>query len=106
MNEKMSVEVNSLKDFVNTTKENLMLEMKEVSEFSQGLEEAVNHTIEKKFKREKLRMGVQNPGTDILATEGSSNMKKMMIMKADKVDIEKIYEIKSDKVDTNNMLEV
>ena len=29
-----------------------------------------------------------------------------MIMKADKVDIEKIYEIKSDKVDTNNMLEV
>jgi hypothetical protein len=29
-----------------------------------------------------------------------------MIMKADKVDIEKIYEIKSDKVETNNMLEV
>jgi hypothetical protein len=32
--------------------------MKEISDFSQGLEEAVNITIEKKFKREKLRMGV------------------------------------------------
>jgi hypothetical protein len=66
----------------------------------------VNNTIEKKFKREKLRMGVQNPGTDILSSDGTSNLKKLMIMKADKVDIEKIYEIKSDKVDTNNMLEV
>ena len=51
-------------------------------------------------------MGVQNPGTDILSSDGTSNLKKLMIMKADKVDIEKIYEIKSDKVDTNNMLEV
>jgi hypothetical protein len=51
-------------------------------------------------------MGVQSPGTDILASDGGSNIKKLMIMKADKVDIEKIYEIKSDKVDTNNMLEV
>jgi hypothetical protein len=33
-------------------------------------------------------------------------MKKLMIMKADKIDIEKIYEIKSNKCDTDNMLEV
>jgi hypothetical protein len=51
-------------------------------------------------------MGVQSPNTDILASDGGSNIKKLMIMKADKVDIEKIYEIKSDKIDTNNMLEV
>ena len=80
--------------------------MKDISVFASRLEESVNHTIEKKFKREKLRMGVQSPNTDILASDGSSNIKKLMIMKADKVDIEKIYEIKSDKVDTNNMLEV
>lgn len=30
----------------------------------------------------------------------------MLIMKADKIDIEKIYEIKSNKTDTDNMLEV
>ena len=80
--------------------------MKEISEFAQRLEDSVNNTIEKKFKREKLRMGVQSPNTDILASDGGSNLKKLMIMKADKVDIEKMYEIKSDKIDTNNMLEV
>jgi hypothetical protein len=30
----------------------------------------------------------------------------MLVMKADKVDIEKMYEIKSNKVDTENMLDV
>ena len=70
------------------------------------MEESVNHTIEKKFKREKMRMGVQNPGTDILSPDGGANIKKLMVMKADKIDIEKMYEIKSNKCDTDNMLEV
>ena len=105
-NNHVEKEISDLTKFVNNTKENLLVEMKQISDFAQGLEESVNNTIEKKFKREKLRMGVQNPGTDILSSDGTSNLKKLMIMKADKVDIEKIYEIKSDKVDTNNMLEV
>lgn len=62
--------------------------------------------IEKKFKREKLKMGVSNPNTDVLASDGNQNIKKLLIMKADKVDIEKIYEIKSNKADTDNMIEV
>lgn len=51
-------------------------------------------------------MGTSNPNKDILANENGAQIKKMMVMKADKVDIEKIYEIKSNKVDTDNMLEV
>ena len=51
-------------------------------------------------------MGTSNPNKDILANEGGQAIKKMMVMKADKIDIEKIYEIKSNKVDTDNMLEV
>jgi hypothetical protein len=53
-----------------------------------------------------MRMGTSNPNKDILANENGAQIKKMMVMKADKVDIEKIYEIKSNKVDTDNMLEV
>ena len=71
-----------------------------------GLEEKTSQTIEKKFKREKLKAGISNPNKDILATEGGSTMKKLLVMKADKVDIERIYEIKSNKTDTDNMLEV
>jgi hypothetical protein len=37
---------------------------------------------------------------------GGQNIKKLLVMKADKVDIEKMYEIKSNKVDTENMLDV
>ena len=70
------------------------------------MEDSVNHTIEKKFKREKMRMGVQNPSGDILSPDGGANIKKLMVMKADKIDIEKMYEIKSNKCDTDNMLEV
>ena len=70
------------------------------------IEEKVSATIEKKFKREKMKMGVSNPNKDILANDGGGNLKKMLVMKADKVDIEKIYEIKSDKMDTDNMLDV
>ena len=34
-------------------------------------------------------MGVQNPGGDILSPDGGANIKKLMVMKADKIDIEK-----------------
>ena len=51
-------------------------------------------------------MGISNPNTDVLASDGNQNIKKILIMKADKVDIEKIYEIKSNKTDTDCMLDV
>ena len=52
-------------------------------------------------------MGVSNPNKDVLANDGGDgSLKKMMLMKADKIDIEKIYDIKSNKIDTDNMLEV
>ena len=53
---------------------------------------------EKEFKREKLKIGIQSPNTDALATssDGGQNIKKILVMKADKVDIEKMYELKED----------
>ena len=70
------------------------------------LGEKTSATIEKKFKREKMKAGISNPNKDILATDSGANMKKLLVMKADKVDVERIYEIKSNKTDTDNMLEV
>lgn len=62
--------------------------------------------VERRFKREKIKAGGFGPETDILAQDGSANLKRLLIMKADKVDLEKLYEIKSNKIDTDNMLDI
>ena len=87
-------------------KDDLDREIEDILKYQETLEEKVTQVIEKKFKREKLKMGISNPNTDVLASDGNQNIKKMLIMKADKVDIEKIYEIKSNKTDTDCMLDV
>jgi len=51
-------------------------------------------------------MGLKMPSKDVLGHESNMNIKREMIMKADKVDIEKLYEIKSNKQSTDNMLDV
>lgn len=51
-------------------------------------------------------MGLQHPTGDILAAEASSNLRKILVMKADKVDIEKLYELKSNKMETDGLLGV
>lgn len=66
----------------------------------------IEHNIDKKFKREKMKHKVQSPPGDILTGDMSANLKRLLIMKADKMDIEKLYEIKSNKAETDNMIDV
>ena len=54
----VETKIKEMKFFVNTNSANLTQEMKQINDFAQSLEENVTMTIEKKFKREKLRMGV------------------------------------------------
>ena len=52
-----------------------------------------------------MRNGGSGTGNDILATDAGRNLKKQLLMKADRLDIEKLFEIKSNISDTQNMIE-
>jgi len=52
-----------------------------------------------------MRNGGSGDGNDILATDAGRNLKKQLLMKADRLDIEKLFEIKSNVTDTENMIE-
>jgi len=41
-----------------------------------------------------------------LSAEAMQNMKRLMALKADKTEIERLYELKSNKVDQDNILDV
>lgn len=70
------------------------------------MEQIITGKIEQMFKKEKLKAGIKNPNSDHLAPDEKVFVKKQILMKADKVDIEKLYEIKSDKFVTDKMLHV
>jgi len=46
------------------------------------------------------------PASDILSGDTGANLKRLLVMKADKMDIEKLYEIKSNKAETDNMADL
>lgn len=46
-----------------------------------------------------------NPA-DVLSGEGAANLKKMLFMKADKVDLERLFELKCNKIDLENVLDI
>lgn len=65
----------------------------------------VNSEVQKAMKEESQKPGgTHGPAFDILQTEGAYEIKKQLLMKADKIDIEKLYELKSNKNDTETML--
>ena len=43
-----------------------------------------------KFKSERLKMGIQNPTGDMLAVDSVSNIKRMINLKADRSELERI----------------
>ena len=43
---------------------------------------------------------------DILSGEGAANLKRMLSMKADKLDLERLFEIKCNKIDVENILDI
>lgn len=82
------------------------VEMFRVDQYAQEMEQTLTDKIGQMFKKEKLKQGIKNRNTDHLAPEENVFVKKQILMKADKVDIEKLYEIKSDRFVTDKMLHV
>lgn len=79
---------------------------KKIKSVKNGLDEQIERTCQKNFKDFRIKMGIKIPNQDVLLNEPNKDFKREMIMKADKVDIEKLYEIKSNKQSTDNMLDV
>ena len=110
MENKLSTLITSLTDQnkqqINKTRETLTQNVQRLFELNSEYENKLCDAVERRFKREKIKAGGFGPETDILAQDGGANLKRLLIMKADKVDLEKLYEIKSNKIDTDNMLDI
>ena len=52
------------------------------------------------MKKIAQRGGPKGNSADILSGEGADNLKKMLNMKADKLDIEKLHEVKCNKMES------
>ena len=61
--------------------------------------------IERKFKRELLKAGIHASNADVFSPQGGVSFQKKLLMKADKVDIERIHEVKSDKESVDKIQE-
>jgi hypothetical protein len=69
--------------------------------------EEVDEKINFKIKKERQRNSANAAKpTDVLHGEGADNLRKIISMKADKVDLEKLFEIKSNKIDVENLLDI
>ena len=90
---------------VNVIKENMADEVVKILSFQNNIEKEIIRIIEQEKRNEMLRNGGSGSGNDILATDAGRNLKKQLLMKADRLDIEKLFEIKSNVTDTENMIE-
>jgi len=45
-------------------------------------------------------------GGDITKGEAGANLKKLLVLKADNIDLQRVFELKANKVDLENMLDV
>lgn len=78
--------------------------MVEVECVTNNLDAEVIKIIQDFTHKERIRNRAGNEN-DILSTEQGQSLKKQLVMKADKIDIEKLYELKSNKKDTDNMVD-
>ena len=106
---KIEFDVNKQKEMllktVNVIKENMADEVVKILSFQNNIEKEIIRIIEQEKRNEMLRNGGSGSGNDILATDAGRNLKKQLLMKADRLDIEKLFEIKSNVTDTENMIE-
>lgn len=80
--------------------------MQEMNDKFDILEGKLAYDIELKFKSERLKMGIFNPNPDRLAIDPFSNIKRMLLLKADKMELEKLFSLKSDKNEMNNIIQL
>ena len=75
-------------------------EVTKILSFQNNIEIEIIRIIEQEKRKEMMRNGGSGNGNDILATDAGRNLKKQLLMKADRLDIEKLFEIKSNVSDT------
>lgn len=86
-----------------TMKDQVELDLDTVNDFMRNIDHEVTRIIDDYKVKENIRNG-GGAANDILATDAGRNLKKQLVMKADKIDIEKLYEIKSNKEETQCMI--
>lgn len=77
-------------------------------------QDAVDYTIDDKIithwriekKKEALDFTKKSTFHNAVHSENIDQLKEMLKMKSDKVDLEKVYDIKCNKIDFENMLDV
>lgn len=69
------------------------------------MEEQVELKITKTAKKERLKMqGMMNmPQGDMV---GEEKLKKLLSLKSDKMDMDRLFEIKCNKIDIENVLDI
>jgi len=91
---------------VKNLKENLLEKIEQMNDKFDNLEGKLLYDIELKFKSERLKMGILNPNPDLFAIDPFANIKRMLLLKADKMELEKIISLKSDKNELSNIIEL
>ena len=65
--------------------------------------------INKQVKQVRLKASINGSGEgtgDVTKGEAGANLKKLLLMKADKVDLDRAFELKANKVDLANLLDI
>ena len=70
--------------------------------------EEIDHRILGHLKKERLHRSQQPQvqQTDIFSTDGGISIKKMLALKADKTDLDRVFELKCNKIDIENLLDI
>lgn len=79
-----------------------------IQKVADGMHDVVQAEVKKTLQSDIVKYGhiLQGAATpDLLKSEGGASLRKALLMKADKIDIEKIYEMKSNKTDTESMMD-
>lgn len=91
---------------IKNLRENLLEKIEQMNDKYDNLEGKLSYDIELKFKSERLKMGIFNPNPDRFAIDPFANIKRMLLLKADKMELEKLFSLKCDKNELNNIIEL
>ena len=102
----MQERILSCKKYTDKARKELDNDINWLKQRKDTMKDELKMNIELKFKHECLRMGLKSKNGDPLGYDLGTHWAKKLAMKADKLDIEKIYEIKSDRIESSKMIQV
>ena len=105
----MEIKLRELKEYAGKIGKDVDDTNERLNQFKDLIQEEINEKIQSIMKKIAQRGTGQKSsgGPDHLASmEGIENIKKMMLMKADKAEVERLNHIKCNKVDSENILDI